>query len=276
MSTIPSFPRSGSADFCGHHASYDYDPAMDAYYVHYMGERRVFRASDFATDPDIARRWCEAIYQAKGNNYGVSGQSTQANAGSSIGSFSGASQLAYLQQSRQHQFNHQLNNAYQQQAAATYAALAKQQQWLAQQQLAAAQQAQAPAAKSEPLKTEGFKVGEIIGWRGWKITPTGFLRSMSADVLWPPDEPMEGKTKTREEHNGVYAFKACKDFLKQMENAGLEVYGRVALWGDVIEHELGYRAEYAKVVSLDHFLVSPAPHKLSIKDLRDRYCPVSP
>jgi hypothetical protein len=83
---------------------------------------------------------------------------------------------------------------------------------------------------------------------------------------------MEGKTKSKEEHNGIYAYKKAADFLKS-HSEGLDIYGEVALWGDVIEHELGYRAQFAQIVSLKHFLKTPAPHKLHIKELRERYCP---
>lgn len=81
---------------------------------------------------------------------------------------------------------------------------------------------------------------------------------------------MDGNTNSRAEHNGIYAFKTAKDFLTHCENAGLEIYGKVALWGDIIEHELGYRAEFAKVISLEHFLGKSNGHY--IKDLRAKYC----
>lgn len=102
---------------------------------------------------------------------------------------------------------------------------------------------------SEPIPLKAFKVGEIVAHRGWGINPDGFLTSMSAGAVWAPGEPMEGKTKSATEHNGVYAFKTCKDYLTA--NLGLPVFGKVALWGDVIEHELGYRAQFAKIISID-------------------------
>jgi hypothetical protein len=33
------------------------------------------------------------------------------------------------------------------------------------------------------------------------------------------------------------------------------VFGRVELWGEVIEHEDGYRAEFASIVSLDCLVI---------------------
>lgn len=95
---------------------------------------------------------------------------------------------------------------------------------------------------------------------------------MSANAVWAPGEPMEGKTKSTSEHNGVYAYKTAKDFLTNHAEA-LHVYGRVALWGDIIEHELGYRAQFAKIISLDRYLTRRAPYKIPIKELRQKYCP---
>lgn len=90
---------------------------------------------------------------------------------------------------------------------------------------------------------------------------------MSAKAVWAPDEPMEGKTKSAVEHNGVYAFKTARDFLTELADH-MQVYGKVALWGDVIEHELGYRAQFAKVISLEALQHQPL---IDIKALRQRY-----
>lgn len=121
-----------------------------------------------------------------------------------------------------------------------------------------------------PLKTESFRCGEILAWRGWRVTPQGFLRSMSANVVWGPGEPMDGKTKSTEQHCGVYAYKKLRDFLSA-HSYDLDVYGQVALWGDVIEHELGYRAEYAKVISLESVLGKNRTQGFSLSQLRELY-----
>lgn len=119
----------------------------------------------------------------------------------------------------------------------------------------------------QPVKYEGWLVGELTGWRGWKVTPELLLKSMTADVVWAPDEPMDGNTKATEEHNGIYAYKKARDFLSK-HNEGLDIYGKVLMWGDVIEHELGYRAEYAKIVSLEGLTVKGREH---LEALRERY-----
>jgi hypothetical protein len=30
------------------------------------------------------------------------------------------------------------------------------------------------------------------------------------------------------------------------------VFGKVKIWGEIVEHEAGYRSEFAKIVSLDY------------------------
>lgn len=99
-----------------------------------------------------------------------------------------------------------------------------------------------------PVKYTGIRVGEITAWRTWAIVG-GWLKSASADVIWAPGEPMEGDTKT----HGCYAYKAKRDAIKHMvkETGGVGIVGSVALWGSVVEHEIGYRAQFAKIVSLD-------------------------
>ena len=35
-------------------------------------------------------------------------------------------------------------------------------------------------------------------------------------------------------------------------NAGSLLFGKVKIWGEIVEHEAGYRSEFAKIVSLDY------------------------
>lgn len=72
---------------------------------------------------------------------------------------------------------------------------------------------------------------------------------------------MDGKTRAKEEHCGIHAYKKARDFLKSHASE-LHIYGKVAMFGDVIEHELGYRAEFAKIISLDGVLGSRGEKEL--------------
>lgn len=104
--------------------------------------------------------------------------------------------------------------------------------------------------RKRDLKTETIVAGEIVAWRLWKLDKSGYLHSISSRYTWYPDEIAEGDVNRA----GIYAFKSihgarilgasyasCSDQI---------VMGRVALWGDVIEHQRGYRAQYAKPLSL--------------------------
>lgn len=89
---------------------------------------------------------------------------------------------------------------------------------------------------------------------------------------------MEGDTR----HDyGVHAFKEIADtreYLKILQygfswantSTGCFVLGTVQLWGEVVEHERGYRASFAKIKSLDH-MINPDP-SISLEGLRLKYC----
>lgn len=112
------------------------------------------------------------------------------------------------------------------------------------------------------------------------ITPNqGLLRSLSTDHVWQPGETMIGDLAAKPIWGGTNpGIHARKDELHVMGDVQTSlahsrdthayVIGKVALWGQVIEHEHGYRAENAKVVEVvgGHRLPSGA-----ITALRKRY-----
>jgi len=122
-------------------------------------------------------------------------------------------------------------------------ALAQQAQYLAQYPAIA----QFPSATSPPLEDAGISAGEIIGHRAWRCSTGGLLQSMAVGTIWPPDEPMTGDVR----RDGVHAFKSQSDALTEYALTACRVVpvaiGTVMLWGEVIEHERGYRAEFARV-----------------------------
>jgi hypothetical protein len=128
-------------------------------------------------------------------------------------------------------------------------------------------------ATKRPIEDAGIRAGEIIAHRAWRLYPDGVLHSVYRDKIeWIPGKPMTGDVR----HGyGVHAFKDF-DLVEKYayesqtswiirvvwieENgrptcetppADTFVFGTVALWGEVVEHERGYRAEFAKIVSLD-------------------------
>lgn len=127
------------------------------------------------------------------------------------------------------------------------------------------------------LKRE-IKMGEITGYRCWRIE-NGLLRSVYQKDIWYPGKILEGRELEDWGQRGVHSWKQpnSRQFLEYLvgylayvadpaqsqwmsingngsrivvSNTAL-VTGSVILWGDVVEHDHGYRGEFAKVKSLD-------------------------
>lgn len=113
-----------------------------------------------------------------------------------------------------------------------------------------------------PLETT---FGEIIAWRAWKVD-NGKLLSPYQDTTWGPGEFMEGGDPFK--GHGFYAHKTPQRLFAQ-ETGNWHVVGTVKLWGNVVEHEEGYRAEFA----LPHeFIIFHSMFSDSFKDwLKSEY-----
>lgn len=106
--------------------------------------------------------------------------------------------------------------------------------------------AHVPTTPSKPLPTE-IKAGELVAWRAWRVdSRTGMLTSMNMDDTWHPGVPMQGKPS--DGSSGVHAWKTRMQ--AEAYAYGFAVIGEIELWGEVIEHEYGYRAEYGAIKSL--------------------------
>jgi len=112
------------------------------------------------------------------------------------------------------------------------------------------------------IKDEGIRVGEIIAYRCWPIHNSGFLWSTAADRAWAPGEPMKAGENHLRDGLGVYAFKNMSHCIQEFGNERFYsngvAYGSVVLWGEIVEHQLGYRAEYAAIRSIE--FVRNVPH----------------
>lgn len=107
----------------------------------------------------------------------------------------------------------------------------------------------------EPLPKS--EINEVINaWRVWRLVSNGknaILRSCVTGAMWEAGVPMAATEKllARQKYNGVYAYKKeiePKDYgytIADGSEGEILVHGRIALWGKVIEHEEGYRAEFA-------------------------------
>lgn len=96
-------------------------------------------------------------------------------------------------------------------------------------------------------------ISPIIGHRVWRWDAAG-LRSLNGK-RWHPRQPLAAKCGARNAHEahevpqtdctcGVYAAKNF-EHLRQLGYEGRGVRGEVYLWGTVVEHRLGWRAQFA-------------------------------
>lgn len=153
------------------------------------------------------------------------------------------------------------------------------------------------SAESQPrspaIPHAGIRTGELIGHRLWWVvkvnnSPTGYrLRSLAHDRIWRPGETVEGNTNAivamngslRPIWGGVYSYPTPAHLTKEIRFWADLVYaysaalvcGTIKMWGDVVEHEAGYRAQYAKVLSLDAIVWGDP---VGLEALRQFYLPV--
>ena len=101
-------------------------------------------------------------------------------------------------------------------------------------------------------------ISPIIGWRVWRWYAGG-LRSLNGKP-WSPGQPLAAKCGGGNAHDaheppqadctcGVYAAKSL-DHLRKIGLDRYGVLGEVNLWGTVVVHELGWRAQFAYPKSL--------------------------
>lgn len=155
------------------------------------------------------------------------------------------------------------------------------------------------------LKRDGMVAGEIIGYRCWRIE-NGLLRSVYQSDVWKPGEILEGRELGDWDSRGIHAWKDGgskhyhdyirsylnrendpftryfmwgRDTDEKVESKPAMVTGTVFLWGDVVEHERGYRAEYARVRSLDWLYPDETMmgrEQQALEELRRRYAVTRP
>lgn len=143
-------------------------------------------------------------------------------------------------------------------------------------------------AEPSAIPYAGIRTGEVIGHRLWLVVPEGgelWLCSLTHYRLWLPNETLYGDTNKVVDRawlsettiwGGVYAFASAELLgpeaakLKGMMAVTNGVFGTLAvlgrsplfmvngiafgtikMWGDVVEHERGYRAEFARLHSID-------------------------
>jgi len=99
------------------------------------------------------------------------------------------------------------------------------------------------------MTSDALRMQPIIGWRAWiASTEPPRLWSLARPATWAPGELVEAHaTPTSDPRAGIHAFRTCAEALGEFMGGwgdGL-VLGSVAMWGQVVEHERGFRAQYA-------------------------------
>jgi hypothetical protein len=105
--------------------------------------------------------------------------------------------------------------------------------------------------KPLPEESELCATGGLIGWRLWRIPCFGETMLSINGAEWKPREALralcnKGATSCLGQRCecGIYAWKKRGD-VETNEDGYNCIKGEVWLWGKIIEHEKGYRAEYA-------------------------------
>jgi hypothetical protein len=109
------------------------------------------------------------------------------------------------------------------------------------------------------LRHEGIRAGEIIAYRAWRVIDARWLRKgdnrlhsvYMRNYVWHPDEPASGDVRT----DGIYSFRDAvrsREEYRYDAHDGPLLFGKVKIWGEIVEHEWGYRSQFGKIVSLDY------------------------
>ena len=105
------------------------------------------------------------------------------------------------------------------------------------------------AALGEPR----IRAGEIIGWRYWRLRK-GLLESVFVPYTWRPGVFERASSNYPGPYNfGYHAFRNIEQAQREaflFNYCRASVIGSVAMWGEVVEHEYGWRSEYAAVRSI--------------------------
>src|SRR5262249_11063490 len=111
------------------------------------------------------------------------------------------------------------------------------------------------------LKHEGIRAGEIIAYRAWRVIDPGSFSSgddrlhsvYMRDYVWHPGEPASGDVRI----HGIYSFRdAIRAKYEYTSTTSIDdgplLFGQIKIWGEVVEHEVGYRSQFGRIVSLDY------------------------
>lgn len=131
------------------------------------------------------------------------------------------------------------------------------------------------------------RIGEVVGWRVWRYRDNGLTSVHFYGRPWPAGDVSSGHlnpfsclrdgSPSLDNKSGLYCFKRrseAQEFAKFLagyeRHKGPAVFGSVVLWGEIVEHEAGYRAQFARVRSIER--IYPRNNTL-LRVLQSYYCP---
>lgn len=121
----------------------------------------------------------------------------------------------------------------------------------------------------DPLPRE-IRAGEIIAYRAWELRVVDgkvHYDSMHSPSTWTNGEMSAGQAAgfsvTDYGHAGAYAWKTEQHAEMYVLASVSRTYaiGEVEMWGEVVEHDLGYRAEHAKIRRITQIVRPYTPRK---------------
>lgn len=116
-----------------------------------------------------------------------------------------------------------------------------------------------PSEPAKPLPVE-IKAGELVAWRCWRIVGGGKLISMTQPTVWEEGVAQEADV---EGGLGIHAWKTeaqARDYAKTYYTEPVAI-GTIELWGHVIEHDEGYRAQYGQIKEVVERMVAYPRHR---------------
>jgi len=108
-------------------------------------------------------------------------------------------------------------------------------------------------------------VGYVIARRAWRFATNGYLHGYNSHCIWTPVYKNIARCFRSDFHTkqpcvcapmlnckcGFYGFKKIVGQILRSQDKICYVIGDVALWWHVIEHTIGYRAQYAYPINVE-------------------------
>jgi hypothetical protein len=112
--------------------------------------------------------------------------------------------------------------------------------------------ANAYTTSAPAVEDAGIRAGEITAYRVWNVGKGGLLHSVYIeDHVWRPRQIVKADRVKASYGEGVHAFKSMDRAVVEYGLSSCDrVFGEIKIWGDVVEFEYGWKAEFAAITAL--------------------------